>query len=98
MELSPFQPVERDFAFVVDAGVAADAVVRAAAGADKGLIAGARVFDLFTGGGLGDDQKSIAVSVTLQPREATLTEAEIDAVSDKIVAAVAKQTGGVLRG
>jgi phenylalanyl-tRNA synthetase beta chain len=94
---SAFQAVERDFAFVVDDGVAADAVVRAAKGADRALIDTVSVFDVYSGGALGEGKKSIAVSVRLQPREATLTEAEIDAVAVKIVAAVGKATGGTLR-
>jgi phenylalanyl-tRNA synthetase beta chain len=95
--LSPFQPVERDFAFVVDADVPADAVVRAALAADKALIVEAKVFDLFAGSALGPGKKSLAVSVTLQPAERTLTDAEIEAVAEKIVASVTKATGGTLR-
>ena len=98
LELSPFQPLERDFAFIVDDSVAADAVIRAASNADKNLITGVRLFDVFTGEAVGADKKSVAIAVTLQPTEATLTDAEIEAVSDKIVAGVSKQTGGVLRG
>jgi phenylalanyl-tRNA synthetase beta chain len=96
--LSPFQPVERDFAFVVDAGVEADKLVRAARNADKVLISAARVFDLYAGKGVPDGKKSLAVTVTLQPMERTLTDAEIEAVCDKIVAQVTKATGAVLRG
>lgn len=96
--LSAFQPVERDFAFLVDAAVEADKIVRAARNADKALITGARVFDLYAGKGVPDGKKSIAVAVTLQPTERTLTDAEIEAVSAKIVAAVVKTTGAVLRG
>jgi phenylalanyl-tRNA synthetase beta chain len=98
LELSPYQVVERDFAFVVDAGVSADSVVRAAQGADKALIAGVEVFDLFIGPELGAGKKSLAIAVVLQPTDATLTDAAIDAVSGRIVAAVAKATGGKLRG
>ncbi len=98
LNASPFQPVARDFAFVVDTDVAADAVVRAAQGADKGLISRVGVFDLFEGASLGDGRKSIAISVTLQPTERTLTDADIEAVSAKIVANVEKRTGGTLRG
>ncbi|TYB81981.1 phenylalanine--tRNA ligase subunit beta [Maritimibacter fusiformis] len=96
---SDLQPVERDFAFVVDRDVAALDLVNAAAGADKTLIDEVRVFDEFTGGALGEaGQKSLAITVRLQPREATLTEAEIEAVGKKIVEKVAKATGGALRG
>jgi phenylalanyl-tRNA synthetase beta chain len=97
LALSPFQPVERDFAFVVDADVSAEAVVRAARAADKALIVDAKVFDLFADRALGPGKKSLAVSVTLQPTERTLTDAEIEAVATKIVAGVAKATGGTLR-
>lgn len=94
----PFQPVARDFAFVVAGDVPADKVARAAAGADKALIDGVHVFDEYTGPGLEAGRKSIAVEVTLQPRDATLTDEQIEAVSARIVAAVEKHTGGVLRG
>ena len=92
------QPVERDFAFVVDAKVEAMTLVNAAAGADKALIADVRVFDAFSGGILGEGQKSLAITVRLQPVVATLKDSEIEAVSAKIVEKVAKATGGVLRG
>jgi phenylalanyl-tRNA synthetase beta chain len=95
--LSPLQPVERDFAFVVDEAVDAGAILRAARGADKDLIAAASVFDLYRGPELGDGKKSVAIAVTLQPTKATLTDAEIDAVGKKIVASVSKATGGLLR-
>ena len=81
LDLSPFQTVERDFAFVLDANVNADAVVRAAKMADKDLVTEVRVFDLFAGGAIGEGQKSLAISVVLQPIDATLTEADIEAVS-----------------
>src|SRR5579871_3528083 len=98
LELSPFQPVERDFAFIVERAVRAGDLVRAAQGADRKLIAGITVFDVYEGGGIDPDKKSIAIAVTLQPREKTLTDQEIDAVSAKIVAEVEKRVGGVLRG
>ena len=96
--LQELQPVERDFAFVVDAGVEALALVNAAMGADKALIADVRVFDQFVGGSLGEGKKSLAIAVRLQPVGSTLKEAEIEAVSAKIVDKVNKATGGVLRG
>ena len=96
--ISDLQAVERDFAFVVDTGVEAGTLVNAAAGADKALIEDVRVFDEFIGGNLGEDKKSLAVTVRMQPRDHTLTEAEIEAVSAKIVEKVGKATGGVLRG
>ncbi|MDQ0304767.1 phenylalanine--tRNA ligase subunit beta [Ancylobacter polymorphus] len=98
LELSAFQPVERDFAFVVARGVAAGDMVKAAAGVDRKLITGVNVFDLYEGPGIDADKKSVALSVTLQPREKTLTDAEIDAVAAKIVAEVTKKTGATLRG
>lgn len=98
LKASPFQPVERDFAFVLDAGVPAETVLRAAKGADKALIAEVSVFDLYEGPNVGEGRKSLAVAVTLQPTDKTLTDAEIDAVAARLVAAVTKATGGVLRG
>jgi phenylalanyl-tRNA synthetase beta chain len=98
LELSPFQPVSRDFAFIVDRGVKAGDIVRAAQGADRKLIADVTVFDVYEGKGIDAGKKSIAIAVTLQPREKTLTDQEIEAVAAKIVAEVAKKTGGVLRG
>jgi phenylalanyl-tRNA synthetase beta chain len=71
--------------------------VRAAQGVDKKLIAGVNVFDVYEGKGIDDGKKSIAVAVTLQPREKTLTDQEIEAVATKIVAEVTKKTGGTLR-
>ena len=90
--------VKRDFAFVVDAETAAGDIVRAAGGADKALIADVSVFDVFEGKALGEDKKSVAIEVALQPRDRTLTDEEIEAVSEKIVAAVGKATGAVIRG
>ena len=98
LELNDLQAVERDFAFVLDADVAALDVVNAAGGADKALISEVRVFDEFIGGSLGEGKKSLAITVRLQPSEKTLTEKDIEAVSSKVVAKVEKATGGVLRG
>jgi phenylalanyl-tRNA synthetase beta chain len=92
------QAVKRDFAFLLDAEVAAAEVIRAALGADRALITDVGVFDVFTGQGVPQGKKSLAIEVTLQPREKTLTDAEIEAVAAKIVAAVQKATGGELRG
>ncbi len=92
------QAVERDFAFVVDAGVEALTLVNAAAGADKALIAEVRVFDEFIGGSLGEGKKSLAITVRLQPTRATLKDVDIAAVSALIIDKVAKATGGILRG
>jgi phenylalanyl-tRNA synthetase beta chain len=98
LELSEFMPLERDFAFVVDRAVKAADIVRAAQGADKALIAGVDVFDVYEGAGVPEGQKSVAIAVRLQPREKTLAEAEIEAVAARIVADVTKKTGGILRG
>jgi phenylalanyl-tRNA synthetase beta chain len=95
---SPFQAVERDFAFLVDASVTADAIVRAARGADKALIEEVSVFDVYEGKGVEPGKKSVAIAVRLQPTSATLTDAEIEAVASKIVAQVIKASGGNLRG
>lgn len=97
LELSPFQPIERDFAFVVDAGIAADALVKAAKSADKALITDARIFDRYVGDKVAAGKASLALSVTLQPKEATLTDEAIEQVSARIVAAVQKATGATLR-
>ena len=95
---SALQAVERDFAFVVDRDIAADALVRAARAADKQLVAAVTVFDLYEGPHVGEGRKSLALQVSLQPQDKTFTDAEIEAVSARIVAAVAKATGGSLRG
>lgn len=98
LELRDLQAVERDFAFVVDADVEALTLVNAAAGADKALIEDVRVFDEFIGGSVGEGKKSLAITVRLQPSDATLKEKDIEAVAEKIIAKVTKATGGVLRG
>jgi phenylalanyl-tRNA synthetase beta chain len=97
LELSPFQPVSRDFAFIVDKSVKAADLVRAAQNADKKLIAGVTLFDVYEGKGIEPGKISIAIAVTIQPREKTMTDAEIDALAGKIVAEISKRTGGVLR-
>jgi phenylalanyl-tRNA synthetase beta chain len=98
LDASDLQAVARDFAFLLDADIAAADVVRAAQSAERALIADVGVFDVFTGQGVPQGKKSLAIEVTLQPRDKTLTDAEIDAVAAKIVAAVQKATGGELRG
>ena len=94
---SPFQPVSRDFAFIADAALDADKLVRAIKAADKALITAVDIFDVYQGKGVEPGKKSLGLAVTLQPVDKTLTDAEIVAISDKIIAA-AKQTGAVLRG
>jgi phenylalanyl-tRNA synthetase beta chain len=96
--LSDFQPVTRDFAFVVGRDVAAGDIVKATQNAERQLIVGVDVFDVYEGTGIEPDKKSVAIAVTIQPTEKTLTDGEIEAISAKIVAEVAKKTGAVLRG
>ena len=98
LALSPFMPLTRDFAFVVSRDTPAADVARAAAGADRALITVARVFDVYEGAGVPEGSKSVAVEVTVQPRERTLTDADIEALSGKIVAAAAKAVAAKLRG
>jgi phenylalanyl-tRNA synthetase beta chain len=98
LDLSPFQPVSRDFAFIVDRSVKAGDIVRSAQGVDKKLITDVTVFDVYEGKGIDEGKKSIAIAVTIQPREKTLTDQEIEAVAARIVAEVTRNTGGVLRG
>ncbi len=95
-DLSALMPLTRDFAFVVEDAKPVGDLVRAATGADKALIADVRVFDVYRGKGVDDGFKSVALEVVIQPREATLTEAEIEALTAKVVGAVEKQ-GGRLR-
>lgn len=97
IELSAFQPVSRDFAFVMDRDVTAAAILKAARGADKTLIKDVGIFDVFEGSHVGEGKKSVAIEVTLQPRDKTLTDEEIEKVSAAVVAAVTKTTGGELR-
>lgn len=97
LELSPFQPVERDFAFMVDSSVKAADIVRSAQNVDKKLITQVSVFDVYEGKGIEPGKKSIAIAVTLQPRDKTMTDQEIDALGQKIVAEVTRRTGGTLR-
>ncbi|MBK19041.1 MAG: phenylalanine--tRNA ligase subunit beta [Rhodospirillaceae bacterium] len=98
LTLSSLQPVRRDFAFIVKEEIVAGDVLRAVRTAERSLIVDVELFDVYRGKGVEEGNKSVALAVTLQPTEATMTEEEIDAVADKIVANVTKQTGGVLRG
>ncbi len=98
LELSAFQAVKRDFAFVVDKAVEAQTLTRAALGADKKLITAVAVFDIFEGASLGADKKSVAIEVSIQPVEKTLTDEDFEQLAGRIVENVKKQTGGVLRG
>jgi phenylalanyl-tRNA synthetase beta chain len=93
----PFQPLRRDFAFLVDDNVGAEAVLRAAKGAERNLITSAVLFDRYQGKGVPEGKVSLAIAVTLQPTAKSLTDAEIEAVCAKIVADVGKKTGATLR-
>ena len=95
---SAFQPVRRDFAFLVADAVPAERVIRAVRGADRAMIVDVRLFDVYTGSGVEPGMKSLAVEVTLQPTERTLTETEIEVIGQKLVAAAAKEAGAALRG
>jgi len=97
LNASSFQSVERDFAFLLNSDVKAEAIIKAARSADRNLIVDVTIFDLYAGKGIEDGKKSLAFSITLQPTKATLTEEEIDTVSKNVVAAVEKATGGSLR-
>jgi phenylalanyl-tRNA synthetase beta chain len=97
LDLSPFQAVRRDFAFVVDRAVEAQSLMKAAAAADRKLVTDVRVFDVFEGASLGEGRKSVAIEVSIQPVERTLTDEDFEGLAKKIVENVAKQTGGVLR-
>ena len=98
LALSDFQPVTRDFAFIVDKAVAAGEMAKSAQNADRALVADVGVFDLYEGTGVEPGKKSVALAVTLQPTQKTLTDTEIEAVAAKIVAEMAKRYGAVLRG
>jgi phenylalanyl-tRNA synthetase beta chain len=98
LHLSVFQPIERDFAFVVDRELPAEALLRAALGVDRKLVAEIRLFDDYEGAGLPEGKKSLAITIVLQPQERTLTDAEIEGFSQRLIAQVEKATGGRLRG
>ncbi|MCB2107872.1 MAG: phenylalanine--tRNA ligase subunit beta, partial [Rhodobacteraceae bacterium] len=97
LKASPYQPVDRDFAFVVDVAVTAEAVLRAVRNAERELITDVGLFDVYEGKNIEAGKKSLAVTVRLQSKSATLTDAEIEAAAAKIVAAVTKATGATLR-
>jgi phenylalanyl-tRNA synthetase beta chain len=98
VQLSVFQPIERDFAFVVDRELPAENLLRAARGVDRKLVNEIRLFDIYQGVGLPESKKSLAITVVLQPQERTLTDAEIEGFSQRLIAQVEKATGGQLRG
>jgi phenylalanyl-tRNA synthetase beta chain len=98
LDLSPFQALKRDFAFVVSKETQAGAILKAAQSADRKLITTTNVFDIFEGPSIGEGKKSVAIEVTIQPQDKTLAEDELDALSKRIVEGVVKATGAVLRG
>jgi phenylalanyl-tRNA synthetase beta chain len=98
LHLSVFQPIDRDFAFIVDRSLPAETLLRAARGVDRKLVAEIRLFDVYEGAGLPEGKKSLAITVVLQPQERTLTDAEIEGFSTRLIAQVEKATGGQLRG
>ncbi len=98
LNASSLQPAHRDFAFIVDESLPAEKLIRAVRSADKELIAAVDIFDVYQGKGVAEGKKSVALYVTLQPREATLTDADFKTFTDKVVSTVEKQTSGVLRG
>src|SRR5437763_10923649 len=97
LKVSVFQPVERDFAFVVVSALPAESLLRAARGVDRKLVTEIRLFDVYQGTGLPEGKKSLAITVVLQPQERTLTDAEIEGFSKRLIAQVEKATGGQLR-
>jgi len=97
-DLPAFQPVRRDLAFLVDGTTQAESLLRAARGAERALIAEVSLFDRYAGDRLPEGKVSLALEVVLQPRDHTLTDAEIEAAIAKVVAAVTKATGATLRG
>jgi len=98
LKLEPLMPLSRDFAFIVDDSVDADDLRRSAMAADKNLITGAAIFDIYQGQGVDDGQKSVAFSIDIQPKDKTLTEEDLDALMKKVIDNVQQKTGGVLRG
>ncbi len=98
LEASDFMPLQRDFAFIVERAVEAGEIVRAAQGADKVLVTDVTVFDVYAGQGVPEGKKSVAIAATIQPRDKTLTDGDIEAVTAKIIAGVGRKTGAVLRG
>jgi phenylalanyl-tRNA synthetase beta chain len=98
LELSELMPLQRDFAFIVDRSVKAGDIVKAAQAGERNLVTQVTVFDIYEGKGVPEGKKSVAIGVTLQPRDKTLTEAEIDTAAAKIIAEVGKKTGATLRG
>ena len=98
LSMNSLQALSRDFAFVVDEAISADALMRAVKAGGKPFVSDVRIFDVYAGEKMEDGQKSVALNVTIQPQKATLVDAEIVEISDKIIASVAKNCGGQIRG
>ncbi|MDH5721740.1 MAG: phenylalanine--tRNA ligase subunit beta [Alphaproteobacteria bacterium] len=98
LQINPLQPLTRDFAFVVKDDVNADDLIKAAIAADKKFITEACIFDVYAGKGVEDNHKSLALSITIQPLDAALNDAQIEEIMQKVIKAVSDKTGGVLRG
>ncbi|MCB9982747.1 MAG: phenylalanine--tRNA ligase subunit beta [Rhodospirillales bacterium] len=98
LALEPLQPLRRDFAFLLDADVKAADLIRTAQAADKALITDTQIFDIYTGEGVEDGKKSVALSITIQPKGESLTDKDLDALMQKVIDIVAQKCGGVLRG
>jgi phenylalanyl-tRNA synthetase beta chain len=98
LDLPTLMPLERDFAFIVDRSVRAADMIKAAQAADRALVTDVSVFDVYKGEGIAEGKKSIALAVTVQPRDKTMTDAEIEALSQKIIGNVVQKTNAVLRG
>lgn len=98
LQLNPLQPLTRDFAFIVDEKTNAEDIIRAAKAADKKLISDAYIFDIYQGKGVEDGKKSLALTITIQPHDKTLTDEEIDAIMQAVIGNVVMKTGGTLRG
>ena len=97
IELSQFQPISRDFAFLADEKTEADAFIKAIKSVDRHLISNVEIFDIYAGKGIEIGKKSVAIAVTIQPKSATMTEAEIEGLSKKIIDTVTQKTGATLR-
>ncbi|MBR1824961.1 MAG: phenylalanine--tRNA ligase subunit beta [Alphaproteobacteria bacterium] len=97
LELSPFQPVDKDLAFVVDKSVSAAAIIAAAKNSDRNHITDVRIFDVYEGITLPSGKKSVAISLTFQPIEQTFTDKDIENLMNKVIVEVGKKTGGELR-
>ena len=98
LQISQFQPLSRDFAFIVKDNISANEVIRAAKSADKKLITAAEIFDVYTGKGIDEGHKSLALNITIQPVDATLSEEQLEQIMNNVIDAVANKCGGVLRG